>query len=109
LLQGEEVDVVCGIYGLGCTEDGVGDGVAAAEEGGVFDVVDAVAGGRVSTLLPEVAIVSIGGGITHSKLAVWSIPTTLVIMDRLESGTFNQTLNAAINCDLMSFPGCPYR
>jgi hypothetical protein len=42
LLQGEEVDVVCGVYCLGCAEDGVGDRVAAAEEGGIFDVVDAV-------------------------------------------------------------------
>ena len=44
-LQRAEVDVVCGVYGLCDAEDGVCDGDAAAEEGGVFDVVDA--GGRV--------------------------------------------------------------
>lgn len=41
-----EVDVVCGVDGLGGAEDAVGDGVAAAEERVVFHVVDEE-GGRV--------------------------------------------------------------
>lgn len=40
LLEGAEVDVVGGVYGLRDSEDGVCDGDAAAEDGGVFDVVD---------------------------------------------------------------------
>lgn len=39
-LQGEEVDVVGRVDRLGCAEDVVGDGDAATEDGGVFDVVD---------------------------------------------------------------------
>lgn len=39
-LEGEEVDVVCGVDGLRDAEDVVGDGEAAAELGGVLDVVD---------------------------------------------------------------------
>lgn len=46
LVEGLEVDVICGIDGLGGAEDGVGDGDAAAEEGAVLDVVDEE-GGRV--------------------------------------------------------------
>lgn len=41
LLEREEVYIVRGVNGLCCAEDGVGDGIAAAEERGVFDVVDA--------------------------------------------------------------------
>lgn len=39
-LQGEEVDVVGRVDRLGGAEDIVGDGDAATEDGGVFDVVD---------------------------------------------------------------------
>jgi hypothetical protein len=39
-LEGEEVDVVCGVDGLGSAEDVVGDGDAAAEDRVVFDIVD---------------------------------------------------------------------
>jgi hypothetical protein len=42
VLQRFEVYVVCGVYGLRCAEDGVCDGDAAAEEGGVFYVVDTI-------------------------------------------------------------------
>lgn len=44
-VQGLEVDVVCGVDGLGGAEDGMGNGDAAAEEGAVFDVVDEEGGG----------------------------------------------------------------
>ena len=44
-LEGLEVDVVCGVDGLGGAEDGVGDGDAPAQEGVVFDVVDEEGGG----------------------------------------------------------------
>lgn len=40
LLEGEEVDVVCGVDGLRHTKDVVGDGEAAAEFRRVLDVVD---------------------------------------------------------------------
>ena len=43
LVERAEVDVVCRVDGLRDAEDGVCDGDAAAEDGGVFDVVDAVA------------------------------------------------------------------
>jgi hypothetical protein len=39
-LEGEKVDVICAVDSLGGAVDGVGDWDAAAEEGGVFDVVD---------------------------------------------------------------------
>lgn len=39
-MEALEVDVVCGVDGLGSAEDGVGDGDTTAEEGVVFDVVD---------------------------------------------------------------------
>ena len=39
-LEGEEVDVVRTVDGLGGAVNGVGDWNAAAEEGRVFDVVD---------------------------------------------------------------------
>lgn len=42
--EGEEVDIVRAVYGLRDAEDGVCNRDAAAEDGGVFDVVDA---GRV--------------------------------------------------------------
>ena len=42
LLEGEEVDVVGRVDGLGGAEDGVGDWVPAAQEGRVFNIVDAV-------------------------------------------------------------------
>ena len=44
-LEGLEVDVVGAVDGLRGAEDGVGDGDTAAEEGGVFDVVDEEGGG----------------------------------------------------------------
>ena len=40
LFEGEEVDVVGRVDRLGCAENGVCDWDAAAEEGGVFHVVD---------------------------------------------------------------------
>ena len=43
-LQGQEVDVVGGVEGLGGAEDVVGYGDAAAEVGGVFYVVDSASG-----------------------------------------------------------------
>jgi len=39
-LEGEEVDVICAVDGLGGTVDGMGDGDATAEEGRIFDVVN---------------------------------------------------------------------
>jgi hypothetical protein len=50
-LQGEEVDVIGGVDGLGGAEDVVGDGDAAAEDGGVFDVVDSGWKGRLARIL----------------------------------------------------------
>jgi hypothetical protein len=47
-LQGEEVDIVGGVNGLGCAKDVVGDGDAATEHGGVFDVVDSVGDGGLA-------------------------------------------------------------
>jgi hypothetical protein len=41
VLQGFEVDVIGRVDGLRGAEDGVRDGDAAAQERGVFDVVDA--------------------------------------------------------------------
>jgi hypothetical protein len=41
ILQRLEVDVICRVNGLWGTEDGVRDGDTAAEDGRVFDVVDA--------------------------------------------------------------------
>lgn len=97
--EGGEVDVVCGVDRLGGAEDAVGDGDAAAEEGGVFDVVDA--GGGV--VLEGVCMG--GWGWTYSREAVCSIPTTRVIISRLCSGTLSQALKAVMSCFLMSFPG----
>jgi hypothetical protein len=39
-LEGEEVDIVGGVDGLGCAEDIVRDGDSAAEDRVVFDIVD---------------------------------------------------------------------
>lgn len=39
-LEGEEVDIICAIDGLSGAVDGMGDWNTAAEEGGVFDIVD---------------------------------------------------------------------
>lgn len=81
-------------------ENGVRDGDAAAEDGGVFDVVDAV-------VVLDGVFVWFGG--TYSKDAVCSMPTTRVMISSLSGGTFNQRLNAAMHWLRMSFPGCPYK
>jgi hypothetical protein len=100
LLEGEEVDVVGRVDCLGDTEDAVCDGFASAEEGGVFDVVYSA---ERQIFLGKV------GRMTYSRLEVCSMPTTLVMMASLSSGTLNQALNAATNCARISFPGCPNR
>lgn len=78
----------------------MGDRDTAAEVGRVFYVVDAKG--------DYISVTEFYGGfwwITDSREAVCSIPTTLVIIAKLSSGTFNQALNAAISCFLMSLPG----
>jgi hypothetical protein len=42
LSKGEKIDVICAVYCLRRAEDLMGYWCTAAEEGGVFDIVDAV-------------------------------------------------------------------
>jgi hypothetical protein len=89
-LQGEEIDVVGGVDSLGCAEDVVGDGDAAAEDGGVFDVVDS----EWKERLAGISCKSEAAGTwrlspitTYSSDAVCSIVTTFSITAKLSGGT----------------------
>lgn len=103
LLEGAEVDVVCGVDRLRDPEDGVCDRDAAAEEGGVFDVVDA--GGGVLAW----EIDGRGAEKMYRRDAVCSMPTTRVMTSSRSGGTFSHLLKAAMHWLRMSFPGCPTR
>lgn len=99
LLQCTEVDIVCRINGLSSAEDTVCNWYPAAEQRRIFDVIYTAEGG-LGQLEPATTWRR-----TYSSDAVCSMPTTLVIIARLSTGTFSHALKAAMSCFRMSFPG----
>lgn len=100
-MQSPKIDIVRRVNRLSCAKDSMCDWDAASEERRVFYVVDTI----VHNVRRQNLVYLKYLDLTYSKDAVCSIPTTLVMIAKLSSGTLSHTLNAAINCFRISFPG----
>jgi len=102
-LEGQKVDVVGGINCLRCTKY---YSWSVFSYCGVYDIDNHSLLCATGIPLRNVDESSIS---STSKLAVCNMPTTFVMTSTLSGGISNHSLNAAISCLLISFPGCSYK